>query len=271
MARISAGCSFLRRSSRSACPRPATRRRTSPSACRCRRWATVPGCSTRPSSTRSGSASWPAGCRTRGRSRSCRTAACSSRSGTAGCASCATAELDPNPIAGVPEVRTDGNGGLMDVAVHPGFADNGLVYLTYTKGHADGRGSPALARGRLAGHALHDVEDLVVTAPFHTNSGLNGRVAFGRRRQGLHVHRRPHPIARRRAARRPAGPGQPARQGAAPRRRRVGARRQPVRRHAGPSAGDLHDRTPQHPRARAATPGPGTSGSTRTAPTAATS
>ena len=83
-------------------------------------------------------------------------------------------------ISGMPEVRTDGNGGLMDVAVHPEFAANRLVYLTYTKGHDDGRGSPALARGRLVGHALHDVEDLVVTAPFHTNSGLNGRVAFGR-------------------------------------------------------------------------------------------
>ena len=89
-------------------------------------------------------------------------------------------ELDPQPIAGVPEVRTDGNGGLMDVAVHTDFADNGLVYLTYTKGHDDGRGSPALARGRLEGYALHDVRDLVVTEPFHTNSGLNGRVAFGR-------------------------------------------------------------------------------------------
>ena len=87
--------------------------------------------------------------------------------------------LDPNPISGVPEVRTDGNGGLMDVALHPEFADNGLVYMTYTKGHDDGRGSPALARGRLEGHALHDVEDLVVTEPFYTNSGLNGRVAFG--------------------------------------------------------------------------------------------
>ena len=88
--------------------------------------------------------------------------------------------LDLQPISGVPEVRTDGNGGLMDVAVHPEFAANGLVYLTYTKGHDDGRGSPALARGRLEGTALHDVRDLVVTAPFHTNSGLNGRVAFGR-------------------------------------------------------------------------------------------
>ena len=89
-------------------------------------------------------------------------------------------KLDPRPITGVPEVRTDGNGGLMDVALHPDFADNGLVYLTYTKRHDDGRGSPALARGRLDGHALRDVKDLVVTPPYGGNSGLNGRVAFGR-------------------------------------------------------------------------------------------
>ena len=31
--------------------------------------------------------------------------------------------LDPQPIAGVPPVRTDGNGGLMDVALHPRFAE----------------------------------------------------------------------------------------------------------------------------------------------------
>ena len=88
--------------------------------------------------------------------------------------------LDPQPVSGMPQVRTDGNGGLMDVAVHPDFADNGLVYLTYTKRHDGGRGAPALARGRLAGHALHDLEDLVTTEPFHSNAGLNGRVAFGR-------------------------------------------------------------------------------------------
>jgi aldose sugar dehydrogenase len=38
--------------------------------------------------------------------------------------------LEPRAIPGVPEVRTDGNGGLMDVALHPDFARNGLVYLT---------------------------------------------------------------------------------------------------------------------------------------------
>lgn len=88
--------------------------------------------------------------------------------------------LDPNPISGVPEVRTDGNGGLMDVAVHPRFADNRFIYLTYTKRAADGRGSPALARGRLENGSLTDVRDLLVTEAFDGNSGLNGRVAIGR-------------------------------------------------------------------------------------------
>jgi aldose sugar dehydrogenase len=88
--------------------------------------------------------------------------------------------LNPAPIAGVPRVRTDGNGGLMDVALHPGFAQNRLVYLTYTKPVENGKGTPTLARGRLEGGALVDVRDLVVPDAFEDNSGLNGRVVFGR-------------------------------------------------------------------------------------------
>ena len=88
--------------------------------------------------------------------------------------------LDPQPISGVPRVRTDGNGGLMDVALHPRFADNQFVYLTYTKPVGNGMGAPALARGRLVGSALTDVRDLLVTEAYEGNSGLNGRVAFGR-------------------------------------------------------------------------------------------
>jgi len=88
--------------------------------------------------------------------------------------------LDPQPIAGLPTVRTDGNGGLMDVALHPEFTENRLVYLTYTKPMEDGRGAPALARGRLDDkHALTDVRDLIVTEAYEGNSGLNGRVVFG--------------------------------------------------------------------------------------------
>jgi glucose/arabinose dehydrogenase len=88
--------------------------------------------------------------------------------------------LDPTPIAGVPRVRTDGNGGLMDVALHPKFAENRLVYLTYTKPVENGKGTPSLARGRLDGHTLTDVKDLVVPDAYEGNGGLNGRVVFGR-------------------------------------------------------------------------------------------
>jgi glucose/arabinose dehydrogenase len=88
--------------------------------------------------------------------------------------------LDPKPISGVPAVRTDGNGGLMDVALHPRFSENGLVYFTYTKPVGGGKGAPSLARGKMAGGALTDVRDLIVPDAYEGNSGLNGRVAFGR-------------------------------------------------------------------------------------------
>ena len=88
--------------------------------------------------------------------------------------------LDPQAISGVPRVRTDGNGGLMDVALHPRFAENRLVYLTYTKPVANGMGAPSLARGRLENGTLIDVRDLLVPDTYEGNAGLNGRVVFGR-------------------------------------------------------------------------------------------
>ncbi len=42
--------------------------------------------------------------------------------------------LDPTPIAGVPDVFAKGQGGLLDIAVHPDFVDNRLVYFTYAHG-----------------------------------------------------------------------------------------------------------------------------------------
>jgi glucose/arabinose dehydrogenase len=67
----------------------------------------------------------------------------------------------------------------MDVALHPQFERNRLVYLTYTKPVGNGMGAPSLARGRLEGHALVDVKDLLVPDFYAGNAGLNGRVAFG--------------------------------------------------------------------------------------------
>ena len=84
--------------------------------------------------------------------------------------------LDPAPIAGVPEVSTAAAlAGLMDVAAHPRFAENRLVYLTYSKPAADGS-TVALARGRLEDGALSGVRDVFV-ADAAANGGAS-RVVF---------------------------------------------------------------------------------------------
>jgi glucose/arabinose dehydrogenase len=68
----------------------------------------------------------------------------------------------------------------MDIALHPRFAENRLVYLTYTKPVENGKGTPTLARARFEGGSLVDVRDLLVPEAYEGNSGLNGRVVFGR-------------------------------------------------------------------------------------------
>ena len=74
--------------------------------------------------------------------------------------------LATEPIAGVPEVWDDGQGGLLDVALHPGFVDNGLVYLSYASPSADGDdAATAVARGRLVDARLESVEEIYVALP----------------------------------------------------------------------------------------------------------
>src|ERR1700688_1613328 len=67
--------------------------------------------------------------------------------------------LDPNPIAGVPRVQARGLAGLMDLALHPRFSENHLVYFTYHKPPVNtttNAGTITLARGRWDGTALVD-------------------------------------------------------------------------------------------------------------------
>jgi len=88
--------------------------------------------------------------------------------------------LDLKPISGLPEPRTKGNGGLMDIALHPKFAENHLVYFTYDKPVENDKGAPTVARGRLEGGALIDVRDILVTDAYEGTGGLSGRIVFGR-------------------------------------------------------------------------------------------
>jgi aldose sugar dehydrogenase len=62
-------------------------------------------------------------------------------------------------------VRAQNQGGLLDVALHPAFEQNRWLYLTYSKA-GDGGTATALARGRLDGDSLSDVEDLFVQDRF---------------------------------------------------------------------------------------------------------
>lgn len=62
-------------------------------------------------------------------------------------------------IKGVPSVFYEGQGGLLDVSLHPRFAENQLIYLTMAAGTDDANGT-RLVRARLQGDALSDVTTL---------------------------------------------------------------------------------------------------------------
>lgn len=87
--------------------------------------------------------------------------------------------LDPQPIPGTPQVVAMQQGGLLEVALHPRFAENRFVYLTYSKAGEQGN-TTALARGTFDGKALTGVKDLFV-ADAWSKGGLHfgGKLAFG--------------------------------------------------------------------------------------------
>ena len=92
--------------------------------------------------------------------------------------------LDPKPVAGIPEVKAQALQGLMDIALHPKFSENKLIYFTYHKPNPNpGPNAPAntpgvitLARGRWNGSALENVTDIFSSIP-DTNAS---RMAFGK-------------------------------------------------------------------------------------------
>jgi glucose/arabinose dehydrogenase len=64
------------------------------------------------------------------------------------------------PVAGLPPIHAEGQGGLLDVVPHPDCADNSWLYLSYSKPLADGESTTAVIRGRLDGGRLVDIEEL---------------------------------------------------------------------------------------------------------------
>jgi glucose/arabinose dehydrogenase len=92
--------------------------------------------------------------------------------------------LDPTPVAGVPEVFARGQGGLLDVALHPAFDRNRLVYLSFSKPGAIGQATTAVIRGRFEGNRLADVQQ-IFEADAWRRSGVHFGSRFAFDRQGF--------------------------------------------------------------------------------------
>lgn len=85
------------------------------------------------------------------------------------------------PVKGVPNVYASGQGGLLDVVLDPQFAQNGLVYLSYSERNAEGLAGTAVASGRFTGAALEGVKVIYRQQPKVSGAGHFGsRIVFRR-------------------------------------------------------------------------------------------
>jgi aldose sugar dehydrogenase len=80
------------------------------------------------------------------------------------------------PLSGVPEVAAEGQGGLLDVALAPDFAQSRMIYLSYAEPGAGGTAGTTVARARLADGALEDLKVI-----FRQEPKVTGGAHFGSR------------------------------------------------------------------------------------------
>jgi len=88
---------------------------------------------------------------------------------------------DIQQIDGTPEVDDRNQGGLLDVAAHPDFEDNGWIYLTWAGNDEDGKTSTYVGRGKLDldDLRLSDLEEIFVADPHVDSDGHYGsRIVF---------------------------------------------------------------------------------------------
>jgi glucose/arabinose dehydrogenase len=90
--------------------------------------------------------------------------------------------LLPTPVAGLPAIRTGGQGGLLDVVPHPNFAANRLLYISYAKPSTDTlQGTTAVIRARFENDRLTNVQEIFEAAAWTRGRGHHGsRLAFDR-------------------------------------------------------------------------------------------
>ena len=89
--------------------------------------------------------------------------------------------LDPKPVAGAPEMDHTALGGLQDVVLHPDFARNQTLYISYSKNRLPQLGTTlAVARAKYADGRLTEVKEILVTEAWNSPLGTyGGRMIFG--------------------------------------------------------------------------------------------
>ncbi|MCC5914122.1 MAG: PQQ-dependent sugar dehydrogenase [Balneolaceae bacterium] len=71
---------------------------------------------------------------------------------------------NPQQISGLPQIYAEGQGGLMDVSLHPNFEENSMIYLTYSSGDED-TNRTTIGRGQLEGTQLVGFEEIFLVSP----------------------------------------------------------------------------------------------------------
>lgn len=84
-----------------------------------------------------------------------------------------------DPITGIPDVWNHGQGGLLEVALHPEYADNGWVYLGFSASYDGKTGNTKIVRGRIDNGRWVDEETVFQVPPeFNTNRGAHFGTRF---------------------------------------------------------------------------------------------
>lgn len=83
------------------------------------------------------------------------------------------------PLEGAPEVFSEGQGGMLDIALHPDFEQNQMIYVSFSEPGPDGKATTALGRGKLQNDRIENFETIfsmepAVEGPNH----FGGRIVF---------------------------------------------------------------------------------------------
>lgn len=84
-------------------------------------------------------------------------------------------------INGLPAVRDSGQGGLLDLQIHPNYADNGWLYISYSyvDENERGKGNTAIIRAKINNNQLTDIEQIYRGLPVTSKSHHYGsRMVF---------------------------------------------------------------------------------------------